>query len=168
MGEGAACLIRSAESHGHPDSLLTTFVSSMHLQTLRISIIMMFLCVCVLPSHIFWTPGCLWTYQPGSHRGKLAQGFSSTFLLRYRSSFVDRDVEVLCTNELIVLHLLGVFIFTFFSLGKIPVRVTAPGFELTSQPLRCRRYQPNHRGDWGSEQKTPFWSSSTKLRSRIK
>ena len=37
--------------------------------------------------------------------------------MRYRSSLVDRDVEVLCTNELIVLHLLGVFMFTFFLLG---------------------------------------------------
>ena len=48
MGEGAACLIRSAGSYGHPDSSLTTFVSCMHLQTFRISIVMMlFLCVCV-------------------------------------------------------------------------------------------------------------------------
>ena len=44
--------------------------------------------------------------------------------------------RILCTtNESIVLHLLGVFYFLFFIFwwGKIPVRVTAPGFELTSQ-----------------------------------
>ena len=28
-------------------------------------------------------------------------------------SFVDREVEFLCTNDLIVLHLLGIFLFFF-------------------------------------------------------
>ena len=37
--------------------------------------------LCVLSSHLFWTPG-LWTYQPGSRRRKVTQDFSSTFLLR--------------------------------------------------------------------------------------
>ena len=37
-------------------------------------------CVCVLSSYLFWTSG-LWTYQPGLHRRKVTQDFSSTFLL---------------------------------------------------------------------------------------
>ena len=48
-------------------------------------------------------------------------------------SNADREVELLCTNELIVLHLLGIlFYFSIFLRRKIPVRVTAPGF-VTSQ-----------------------------------
>ena len=43
-------------------------------------------CVCcVLSFHLFWTSG-LWTYQPGSHRRKVTQDFS-TFLLRCLSFF---------------------------------------------------------------------------------
>ena len=38
-------------------------------------------CVCVFSSHLFWTSG-LWKYQPGSHKRKVTQDFSSTFLLR--------------------------------------------------------------------------------------
>ena len=38
-------------------------------------------CMCVLSSYLFWTSGS-WTYQPGSHRRKVTQDFSSTFLLR--------------------------------------------------------------------------------------
>ena len=117
--------------------------------------------VCVLSSHLFWTSG-LWTYQPGSHR-KVTQDFSSIFLLRClpyflsregfsRSSFLSRSFPpstvksnfvwspISCTNELIVLHLLGIYIYIFFFLwGKIPVRVTAPGFEVTSQRQKVSR-----------------------------
>ena len=46
-------------------------------------------CVCVLPSHLFWTSG-LWTYQPGSHRRKVTQDFS-TFLLRCLLYFFSRE-----------------------------------------------------------------------------
>ena len=41
---------------------------------------------------------------------------ASTFLARRVQpslSFVDREVKFLCTNELIVLHLLGIFLFLF-------------------------------------------------------
>ena len=79
-------------------------------------------CVCVLSSYLFWTSG-LWTYQPRSHRKKVAQDFS-TFLLRCLASFFSR--EGLCCSfpsstvksnfvyyhiDLIVLHLLGIFFF---------------------------------------------------------
>ena len=39
--------------------------------------------------------------------------------------------RILCTNDLIVLHLLGIYI--YFLSGEIPVRATTPRFELTSQ-----------------------------------
>ena len=51
-------------------------------------------------------------------------------------SLVDRDVEFLCTNELIVLHPLGIFILVFlFLVRKIPFA----GIELTSQRVRRLR-----------------------------
>ena len=51
-------------------------------------------------------------------------------------SLVDRDVEFLCTNELIVLHPLGIFILFFlFLVRKIPFA----GIELTSQRVRRLR-----------------------------
>ena len=34
---------------------------------------------CVLPSHLFWTSD-LWTHQPGSHRRKVTQDFSTSLL----------------------------------------------------------------------------------------
>ena len=40
----------------------------------------MSMCVCFLPIHSGHQ--VLWTYQPGSHRRKVTQGFSSTFFLR--------------------------------------------------------------------------------------
>ena len=61
----------------------------------------------------------------GVTQGEVTQDFSSTFLLlrplpqflarRIQPflSLVDREVEFLCTNEMIVLHLLGIFIIFF-------------------------------------------------------
>ena len=63
-------------------------------------------------------------------------------------SLVDREVEFLCTNDSIVLHLLGIiyvfiteYLFIIFPRAKIkiPVHVTAPGFELTSQRQKVSR-----------------------------
>ena len=66
-------------------------------------------------------------YQPGSHMRKVTRDF--TVLLRYMTfiflarrirpflSLVDREVDFLCTNNLIVIHLLGIiylFIFYFY------------------------------------------------------
>ena len=74
------------------------------------------LCVSVLSSHLFWTSG-LWTYQPGSHWRKVTQDFlfnlpSAVFALIFLArriqpllSLLDREVDFLCTDELIVLHL---------------------------------------------------------------
>ena len=57
----------------------------------------------------------------------LREGFSRSF----PSSTVK---SILCTNDLIVLHLLGIHIYIYylFFVRKIPVRVTTPRFELTS------------------------------------
>ena len=45
-----------------------------------------------------------------------------------------------CNNDLIVLHyLLGIFFFFFNPRGKIPVLVTTPRFELTSQRQKVSR-----------------------------
>ena len=58
-------------------------------------------------------------------------------------SLLGREVyRILCTNDLIVLHLLGFFL--FFSEEKSQL----PGFELTSQRVRrFRGYQLSYRGD---------------------
>ena len=66
-----------------------------------------------------------WMYQPGSHRRKITPDFSSTFLLRRMPLFFLREgfsrffpsstvKSKLSTNDLIVLHSLGIFIFYFF------------------------------------------------------
>ena len=44
------------------------------------------MCVCVLP--IYSGHQVRWMYQPGSHRRKVTQDFSSTFLLRCMSLFI--------------------------------------------------------------------------------
>ena len=66
------------------------------LRTLYVVYFVRGVCVRVLSSHLFWTSG-LWTYQPGSHRRKVAQDFSSTFFLARRIqpflSLVDGEVE---------------------------------------------------------------------------
>ena len=57
-------------------------------------------------------------------------------------SLVDRLSRILCTNDRTVLHLLGmifVILLFLFLRGKIPVRVTAPIFELTSQRQKISR-----------------------------
>ena len=108
-------------------------------------------CVCELSFHLFWTSG-LGTYQPESHRRKVTQDFSSTFLLRCLPSFFSREgfsrsfpsstveVEFLCTNELIVLHLLDI-LFYFYEEKSQFVLLDRPNVR------RFRGYQPYHRGD---------------------
>ena len=46
-------------------------------------------CVCFLPIHSGHQ--VRWTYQPGSHRRKVTQDFSSTFFLRYVPKFFSRE-----------------------------------------------------------------------------
>ena len=67
-------------------------------------------------------------------------------------SLVDRSSRILCTNDRTVLHLLGmifVILLFLFLRGKIPVRVTAPIFELTSQSQKISRLptEPPERPD---------------------
>ena len=83
-------------------------------------------CVCFLPIHSGHE--VRWTYQPGSHRRKVTQDFSSTFFLRcvplffshegFSHSFPSSTVK----SNFVCFHLLGIFffIFLFFS-EKNPV-----------------------------------------------
>ena len=95
------------------------------------------------------------TYQPGSHRRKVTLDFSTTFLLRCVPCFFrEQDsafpfprrpgrCRILCTNDLIVLHLLGFFMFCFSK-----EKSQLPGFDFTFQYVRrLRGYQLNYRGD---------------------
>ena len=60
----------------------------------------------------------MWTYQPGSHKKEGHTGFlylpsavlAIIFIARRIQpslSLVDREIDFLCTHEIIVLHLLG-------------------------------------------------------------
>ena len=84
-------------------------------------------CVCFLPIHSGHQ--VRWTYQPGSHRRKVTQDFSSTFFLRWVPYFFSREgfshsfpsstvKSNLCANDLIVLHPLGIFNFVFQFFGE--------------------------------------------------
>ena len=114
-------------------------------------------CVCFLPIHSGHQ--VRWTYQPGSHRRKVTQDFSSTFFLRCVPSFFSREefshsfpsstvksnfVYKRFTNDLIVLHSLGIFSFSFSFFGeKNPVcgdRIHGPTCQkVTWLPLRGDR-----------------------------
>ena len=97
----------------------------------------------------------LWTYQPESHRRKITQDFSSTFLLRCLPfislarriqpflSLVDRELTtILIVSTFLLVYLLDFFFFFPFSEEKSQLT----GFEFTSQRVRrFRGYQLNHR-----------------------
>ena len=81
-------------------------------------------CVCVFSSHPFWTSSSLdvpaGVTQEEGHTGFLIHLPSAVRALIFVArriqpflSLVDREVEFLCTNELIVLHPLGIFSFGF-------------------------------------------------------
>ena len=84
----------------------------------------MCVCVCVFSSHPFWTSSSLdvpaGVTQEEGHTGFLIHLPSAVRALIFVArriqpflSLVDREVEFLCTNELIVLHPLGIFILVF-------------------------------------------------------
>ena len=87
--------------------------------------ILLSVCVCVFSSHSFWISSSLdvpaGVTQEEGHTGFFIHLHSAvralTFLARRIQPFfslVDREVEFLCTNDLIVLHLLGIFYFIFY------------------------------------------------------
>ena len=117
--------------------------------------------MCVLSSHLFWTSD-LWTHQPGSHRRKVTQDFSSTFLPAclkregfsrpFPSSTVKSNFGILCTHELIALHhLLGKINYHYYYYIFIFVRKNPSSCDCheISRPnvMGFRSYQLNHRGD---------------------
>ena len=89
-----------------------------------------------------------WTYQPGSHRRKVTQDFSSTFFLRCVPSFfsregfshsfslVDREVEF-CVLTIQSFSIRWAFLVLFFSF--LVRKITFAGIELTSQRVRGLR-----------------------------
>ena len=115
------------------------------------------MCVCVFCSHSFWTSSSLdvpaGVTQEEGHTGFLTHLLSAVRALLFLArkiqpffSLVDREVEfrILCTNDLIVLHPLGIFILVFsFSVRKIPFA----GIELTSQRVRGYMVPLSYRGD---------------------
>ena len=95
----------------------------------------------VFCSHPFWTSSSLdvpaGVTQEEGHTGffiHLPSAMRPLFVLARKIqpffSLVDREVELLCTNDLIVLHSLGVLLLLFSE--KIP----STGIELTSQHVR--------------------------------
>ena len=65
-------------------------------------------------------------------------------------SLVNCDVEFLCTNDSIVLHLLGIFIFIFYFFSEEKSQL--PRFEVTSQRVRrLRGYQMSYREKKGKK-----------------
>ena len=107
------------------------------------------MCVCVFCSHLFWTSSSLdvpaGVTQEESHTGLLIRLPSVmralTFLARRIQPFLslfDREVYFLCTNDLIVPHLLGIYLFIFSE--KNPVYWdsnsrpnVSEGYEVTSE-----------------------------------
>ena len=55
----------------------------------KICLVLLCVCVCFLPIHSGHQ--IRWTYQPGSHRRKVTQDFSSTFFLRCVPYFFSRE-----------------------------------------------------------------------------
>ena len=121
----------------------------LHITTQSGPVILVILCVCVcvcvfLPIHSGHQ--VRWTYQPGSHRRKVTHDFSSTFLRcvpyffsreGFSHSFPSSTVRSnLCTNDLIVLHPLGIFILFFSVLAR---KIPFARIELTSQRVRGLR-----------------------------
>ena len=91
----------------------------------RLPILLVVSCVFVFSSHPFWTSSSLdvpaGVTQEEGHTGFLIHLPSAVRALIFVArriqpflSLVDREVEFLCTNELIVLHPLGIFILVFF------------------------------------------------------
>ena len=90
-------------------------------------------CVCFLP--IYSGRKARWMYQPGPHRRKVTQDFSSTFLLRCMPLFFSREgfsrsfpsstaSRILCTNGLIVFHLLDItHVPTYQKVTRLPTEL---------------------------------------------
>ena len=115
-----------------------------------------FACVCFLP--IYSGRQFRWMYQLGSHRRKVTQDFSSTFLLRCMPLFFLREEFIRSFPSLTVKSnfvyyrfnrspLVGHLFFLFF-LFLSEKKYQLPGFELMSQHVRnLRGYQLSYRGN---------------------
>ena len=119
----------------------------------------------VYSSHSFWISSSLdvpaGVTQEEGHTGFFIHLPSAaralTFLGRRIQPFlslVDREVDFLCTNDLIVLHSLGFF---FFLVRKIQFT----GIELTSQRVRRLRGYPIKAALYTIVPRSPFFASCT-------
>ena len=73
--------------------LLSMLFYSSLMKKMRVQVLLLIqysVCVCFLPIHSGRHQD-RWTYQPGSHRRKVTQDFSSTFFLRCVPSFFSRE-----------------------------------------------------------------------------
>ena len=98
----------------------------------------------MLSSHLFWTSD-LWTHQPGSHRRKATQDFSSTFLLRCLPSFLSREGFSYSFPSSTVKSN-----FVYPRTNRSPLVGKNPSYrDSNSRPnvRRFRGFQLNHRGD---------------------
>ena len=110
------------------------------------------MCVCVFPSHSFWTSSSLdvpaGVTQDEGHKEFFIHLPSAvralTSLARRIQPFlslVDREVEFWCTTDLIILHSLGIFSFSFLVFseknpvyrGSISRPNVSDGYEVTSE-----------------------------------
>ena len=125
----------NARATSQHHTLPTLYVS--HLSTAYIQ----WACLCFLPIHS--EHQVRWTYQPGSHRRKVTQDFSSTFFLRcmpyffsregFRHSFPSSTVK---SNFVYSFSTRWAFFFFFFFLVR---KIPFAGIELTSQRVRRLR-----------------------------
>ena len=111
-------------------------------------------CVCFPPIYS-WRQVC-WMYQPGSHRRKITQDFTSTILLRCMPFFFSREgfgrpfpSSTVKSNSVYSRFkrssLVGHIFLSFFFFSEEKFQL--PRFELTPQCVRrLRGYQLSYRG----------------------
>ena len=104
-------------------------------------------CVCVFSSHLFWASSSsdvpAGVAQEEGHTGFLilpSAVHALIFLARRIQPFfslVDREGRILCTNDLNLLHLLGIFFFFSEEKSRLPGSNSRPdvseGYEVTSE-----------------------------------
>ena len=127
-GNGSAgSTLRPSRASFLPGWIWTHSGTKLHVRlpsSMRFTFISVCVCVCVFSSNSFWTSSSLdvpaGVTQEEGHTGCLIHLLSAVRALIFIArriqpllSLVDREVEFLCTNDLIVLHPLGIFSFSF-------------------------------------------------------
>ena len=123
-----------------PDSILLPLRNLCWRGFVAFSLILCVCCVCFLPIH----SGHQWTYQPGSHRRKVTQDFSTTFFLRCVPLFFSREgfshsSPSSTVKSNLVYSTRWAFLFLFFSCCFLARKIPFAGVELTSHRGRGLR-----------------------------